>query len=144
MGTIRDITNINTIDEDALCGEAGGAAVLNDVNNDLGQVARRRVGALAAMMEAVVCQQSGVSVQAVHTYYPHKGVLNVVDLTSMQSTEQSTGQSTGQSTDVWALWQRLRTTGETIVVPNPPPVDAEVMVVDTESWESCVVDDVYR
>lgn len=88
------------------------------------------------MMEAVVCRQSGVCVQAVHTYYPHKGVLNVVDLTSMQSTEQST--------DVWALWQQLRTTGETIVVPNPTPVDAEVVVVDTESWESCVVDDVYR
>lgn len=87
------------------------------------------------LMEAVVCQQSGVCVQAVHTYYPHKGVLNVIDLTPKQSTQPSM--------DVWALWQQLRTTGETIV-PNRPAVDTEAMVVDTESWESCVVEDVYR
>jgi hypothetical protein len=87
------------------------------------------------LMEAVVCQQSGVCVQAVHTYYPHKGVLNVIDLTPKQSTQPSM--------DVWALWQQLRTTGETIV-PNRPAVDTEAMVVDTESWESCVVEDVYK
>ena len=54
MGTIQDITYINTTGEDALRGGAGGAAVPYDVNRDLGQVARRRIGARAAMMLAVV------------------------------------------------------------------------------------------
>ena len=74
MGTIRDITNINTIDEDALCGEAGGAAVLNDVNNDLGQVARRRVGALAAMMGAVVCRDAAVVMTDAKIAVPSSGM----------------------------------------------------------------------
>ena len=74
MGTIRDITNINTIDEDALCGEAGGAAVLNDVNNDLGQVARRRVGARAAMMEAVVCRDAAVVMTDAKIAVPSSGM----------------------------------------------------------------------
>jgi hypothetical protein len=74
MGTIRDITNINTIDEDALCGEAGDAAVLNDVNNDLGQVARRRVGALAAMMGAVVCRDAAVVMTDAKIAVPSSGM----------------------------------------------------------------------
>ena len=48
MGTDQDITNINTIGEDALRGGAGDAAVTYAVTSGLEQVARRRIGALAA------------------------------------------------------------------------------------------------
>ena len=54
MGTHQDITNINITGEDALRGGTGGAAVPFDANSELGQVARRRIGARAAMMLAVV------------------------------------------------------------------------------------------
>ena len=53
MGPHQDITNINITGEDALHGGAGGAAVPNDVNSDLGQVAWRRIGALATRMSMV-------------------------------------------------------------------------------------------
>ena len=55
MGTDQDITNINTIGEDALRGGAGDAAVTYDVTSGLEQVARRRIGALATRMSMVVC-----------------------------------------------------------------------------------------
>ena len=54
MGTDQDITNIITIGEDALRGGAGDAAVTCDVTSGLEQVARRRIGALATMVSAVV------------------------------------------------------------------------------------------
>ena len=68
MGTDQDITNINTIGEDALRGGAGDAAVTYDVASGLEQVARRRIGALATMMSTVVCLDAAAVMEQVWTW----------------------------------------------------------------------------
>ena len=73
MGTHQDITNINITGEDALRGGAGGAAVTNAANSDLGQVARRRTGALAAIMAVVVCREAAMVMTDTKIAVPSSG-----------------------------------------------------------------------
>ena len=74
MGTHQDITNINITGEDALRGGAGGAAVTNAANSDLGQVARRRTGALAAIMAVVVCREAAMVMTDTKIAVPSSGM----------------------------------------------------------------------
>jgi hypothetical protein len=101
------------------------------------------------LLQVLVCRQSGVLVDAVHTYYPHKGVVNVLDLSSWSSERFE---------KVWGVWTCIRNAeggvwDELVVsVRNGHSGSCEgeneadgvcEFVVDTETWENCVVEDAY-
>jgi DNA polymerase III epsilon subunit-like protein len=102
------------------------------------------------MLQVLVCRQSGVLVDAVHTYYPHKGVVNVLDLSSWSNErlEKVWGAWTCVRNAEGGAWNELvvsvRNGGHAVSGDGENKADGVgEFVVDTETWENCVVEDMY-
>lgn len=99
---------------------------------------------VGSILHVLVCRKSGVLVDSVHTYYPHKGVVNVLDLSSWSSERLE---------KVWRLWTCVRNAeggvwNELVASTRKAngcceDKDDGALFVDTEMWESCVVEDLY-